>query len=453
MNLLDFARRVKRWLVRNFLSPAPITPMLAAAVSAGPSPVSASVPAAPAPQAASPVPPATASQPAAEPVKAAEAPPPLPVPIAHAQQSHPAVERVMVSLEQKPENEKEIITRLIDSFAAIERQQKFAPQPYLPGAGWKKLLELEWQGYRNAIAQKDVETVSHLFRNFFRNEGLSGFWGGENMFQAFCEETHFQVEAGKSQHVGRVDLFLTQYRAWRNEFPTLSLKELDAPRVGNPWGYSIDGVLLYEPVFEYHYQARYFQTLLSHLEKPVVLEIGGGFGGLGYHILKCMPNAKYIGFDLPENCLLQAYYLACAFPKAKVLFFNEDVTVIDRKTIDEYDIIIMPNFMFPKVESSTIDLIANVRSLSEMPVESIAEYLEQIDRIGRLWFFHENIYKARKDTHYGIPSPQFPPLKNHVLVAASETRWPRYQSEMTYPCQENLFLRRDVLLASQQKTF
>jgi hypothetical protein len=71
--------------------------------------------------------------------------------------------------------------------------------------------------------------------------------------------------------------------------------------------------------------------------------------------------------------------------------------------------------------------------------------LLRFDRIGRLFFYHENIYKARKDGIGGIPSVDFPALENFVLIAASESRWPKYQSCSCYPCQENLFIRKDVV--------
>jgi putative sugar O-methyltransferase len=346
------------------------------------------------------------------------------------------LERQLASLEQAPADEDAIVATLMASYkAAIDDQPSVAP-PYLPGAGWATLLATEWRRYREAIDRGDDAELAGLLRNFFRNEGISGFWGGGNMFESFRDQE------GEPH---RANLMLAQYQTWRGLCPTARVAELAAPRIGNPWGYVIDGHVLYEPAFEYHYQARYFQGLVADVPTPTVLEIGGGFGGLGYQILKQAPGTKYIAFDLPENTLLQAYYLTCAFPQAKVLTYTKGMRQLDRQTIAAYDIIVLPNFMLPAVESAAADLVVNVRSLSEMPEETIAEYLRQIDRVGRLWFFHENIYKARGDDLFGVPSTQFPPLEQHVPVAAAVSRWPRYGAESAYPCQENLYLRRDVL--------
>ena len=121
------------------------------------------------------------------------------------------------------------------------------------------------------------------------------------------------------------------------------------------------------------------------------------------------------------------------------------MTVLTREHIANHDILILPNFMSPLVEPEVADLIVNVRSLSEMPADTIAEYHRQIDRLGPLFFFHENIFRKRKDGFYGIPSSEFPTLQSFVRVAGSESRWPRYNAYSSYPCRENLFVHRSAL--------
>jgi len=356
----------------------------------------------------------------------------------HASSKSPIEGMMVESIEQTPPNEDAIVGKLITSFTAAKRRQATCPSPYLPGADWKTLLESQWQRYLDAIRRDDVGLVASLLRNFFRNEGLSGFWGGDRMFDVFAA-----LDGPVS--LRRADLMRRQFEVWRETAPTADVTELSAPQIGNPWGYIVDGVLLYEPVCEYHYQACYFAKLLSQIDRPVVLEIGGGFGGLAYQIVTRLPRAKYIGFDLPENIFLQGYYLSCAFPQSKMLIYREGLETITNDLLAQYDIVLLPNFMIPATESSAADLIVNARSLSEMPADTIAEYHQQIDRLSRLFFFHENIFKSRGDGLHGIPSPEFPALTNLVAIAESESRWPRYQSNSGYPCRENLFLHRSVL--------
>jgi len=350
----------------------------------------------------------------------------------------PVLEMMVESLEEAPEREPELVAKLMASYRAAKERQEQLAGPYLPGAEWKVLLESQWGTYREAIDRGDVSAVAALLRNFFRNEGISGFWGGSRMFEMFAALEGIQSLA-------RADLMRRQFEAWRAAWPGVSVAELDAPRIGNPWGYLIEGNLLYEPICEYHHQARHFAKLLSEVSAPVVLEIGGGFGGLGYQIARQIPRVRYLGFDLPENVLLQSYYLSCAFPGARILTYDPGLVAVRQETLADYDFVLLPNFIIPGVESGAADLVVNVRSLSEMPVETIDEYYRQIDRLGRLFFFHGNLFKDRSDGWYGIPSTRFPTLENFVRVAESESIWPRYQRDSGYPCHENLYIRRSVL--------
>jgi len=348
--------------------------------------------------------------------------------------------RVINSMERIPDNETEIILKLMDSFNYAKQKQLPVSSVYLANQEWKRLLESEWHHYYDGLSRKDVSIVAPFLRNFFRNEGISGFWGGTKMFEVFRN-----LEGIAARR--REEMMQKQFAVWRTEFPNTSLDELDVPKIGNPWGYNLCGMLIFEPVFEYHFQADYFRRLLCEVETPVVLEIGGGFGGLGFHLLRRGGPIKYIGLDLPENILLQTYYLSCAFPDARILTYSKNFSRLDRTTISNYDIILLPNFVLPDIESSTADIIINIRSLSEMASETIAEYIHQIDRIGRLFFFHENIFAPRRDGLWGIPSPEFTALDNFILIAASESRWPNYKLSTGYPCKENLYIHRHAIRA------
>lgn len=353
-------------------------------------------------------------------------------------QDFTGIEGMMVdSLEKTPERESAIVGSVVNSFIVAKRIQKEAASTYLPESDWKDIFDIQREKYYQAIYKKEIEKVAEFLRNFFRNEGISGFWSGEKVFENF-------VKLQGKNSIRRASLMNTQLKTWQSWRPGIPIKELEAPRIGNPWGYVAEDSLLIEPVLEYNFQANYFKEILSEIENPLILEIGGGFGGLGYQILRNIPNVKYIGIDLPENLLIQSYYLTCAFPELKVMLYSENTGKLSLDKTLEYDIILLPNFMLPQIDSKLAHLIVNTRSLSEMTMETIIEYHKQIDRIGRLYFFHENIFKTRRDTLHGIPISKFPKLDNFVLLSRSESRWPRYQKDSPYPCQETLFIHKSV---------
>jgi putative sugar O-methyltransferase len=343
------------------------------------------------------------------------------------------------SVETKPDNEKEIVDSAITSFNAAKRTQTSVPAPYRPSGVWEGFFDRRLGYFYQLISKREYENIAGFLRSFFRNEAISGLWRGEvNVFQAFCNLD----EVAQSL---RELAMKKQYLVWRRYLPSADPRELDAPRVGNPWGYRYDDHLLYEPVFEYNFQAHYFDELLSDIEKPVVIDIGGGFGGLAHQLLSRRPSIKYIGFDLPENVLLQTYYLACIFPNAKILTYQEDAPALTLEQLNNYDVVLLPNFELRRTDSLVADLIVNVRGLSTWSYETITEYLAQIDRIGCLFFYHENLSKARKDGLFVIPSTSFPSLRNFRQISMSESRWPNYKDSENYPCQENLFVRRSII--------
>ena len=143
--------------------------------------------------------------------------------------------------------------------------------------------------------------------------------------------------------------------------------------------------------------------------------------------------------------MIQSYYLSCAFPGRKLVSYSDEKKILDDELLTEHDIVLLPNFAFPNISLSDVDLVVNVRSLSEMSMETIQEYFRQIERIGSLFFFHENIAMQRLDKLHGIPSSEFPTLKNYTLLYTSESKWPRYNWKTSYPCSENLFIRNDRL--------
>jgi putative sugar O-methyltransferase len=346
------------------------------------------------------------------------------------------------SVETPPCNEKELVKKIVSSFNAAKKAQANVTEPYQPSGGWKNWFDDSWKEFYEYISKENYERVADVLRNFFRTEAVAGLWGASSVFQDFCALSH---TSNKAAQMYAEDLTKKHYLVWRKNLPSVDLKELDAPHVGNPFGYCFNDFVLLEPVFEYNFQAHYFDKLLTDVQMPVVIEIGGGFGGLAYHLLRCRPSIKYISFDLPENLLIQTYYLSCLFPDARIAVYQESGHPLTLKELDNYDIVLLPNFEFERTDSLIADLIINVRSLSEMSYDTIAEYFAQIDRVGRLFFFHENICEPRKDSFFGIPSTSFPSLKNFTQILASESRWPKYGVSSAYHCQENLFIRRSVI--------
>jgi hypothetical protein len=333
----------------------------------------------------------------------------------------------------------ELVRNLGAIFLEMKKQQAAVIPAYLPAPTWASILDSEWSAARAAIEIDDAPAFEKFLRNFFRNGGISGLWGDRRMFDIFANESPWSG-------IQRLSLFIRQFETWRREVPTGSIDDLDEPRVGNPWGYEMDGRLIVEPSLEYHAQAQRIRDLVADVEHPVVLEIGGGFGGLARQIFRQIPGVRYIGLDLPENVVIQSWYLKRSRPDLRIAINQpEEANNLDH---GNFDAAILPNWELPKLQLNRLNVVVNVRSFGEMNQSTLQAYFSEIVRLRPDWIFHENLGSPRRDNVYG--TSDYPPLLGYRSILSCESRWPRYNHRSQYPCRENLLcLNKNSNLSGQ----
>ena len=94
------------------------------------------------------------------------------------------------------------------------------------------------------------------------------------------------------------------------------------------FGHEIDGRLCNIDTLKYFEvligmeRAGVLGALRGAAQRPVVLEIGAGWGGFAYQLKRLFPDVTYVIVDLPELFLFSATYLATTFPDAKTWFWE-----------------------------------------------------------------------------------------------------------------------------------
>ena len=116
---------------------------------------------------------------------------------------------------------------------------------------------------------------------------------------------------------------------WQNYFnkyikEKYNTKLINFPKVGNPSGVILNDQVIPFETIRHCYFANQFKELLKGEENPLVVEIGGGFGGFAQQFLSKFNDKKirYVLYDLPEVNVISAYFLMKSFPSKKFLLFN-----------------------------------------------------------------------------------------------------------------------------------
>ena len=165
----------------------------------------------------------------------------------------------------------------------------------------------------------------------------------------------------------------------------------------------------------------FYLQIEKYLEKKknIILEIGGGYGGLA-RIISENKKCTYILIDLPEINLISSFYLTSHFPDKKFLLYK-DYIKNEKINFDDYDFIILPPWS--SVNNIKYDFCINIRSMMEMSVDSIIKYFSQIqDNLNESgYFLNVNRYYSY-DNNYNFFFHKFPYDKKWKIIK-SETSW------------------------------
>lgn len=339
---------------------------------------------------------------------------------------------------KNPMNLKEqetIVSELLDAYNKAENEYCNVKSAFNPGDNWREYLKSTRGEFYSSIQENNLTQLTYQLNNFYRNNLSTGILGGEDGFNYFK----------KGKDISIINQYKSLFRTW--EFSIKNKKELSelvTIPIGNPYGYNIDGYIINVNEFMNNYRAEFVKNIIFNVEglkKGVVAEIGGGYGNFAYHLNKHEDNLTYINFDLIENLMISSYYLKMAFPNKRILLYNENLKNINNEILQQYDIILMPNYMIDKLDDRTVDFFINTISLSEMSYLNIDEYINQIHRTTKKYFYHENLIERNYDFE-NYPSAIFPTEGKFINIISGPSRWLFFGSQQNGPLFfENLYTR------------
>lgn len=274
---------------------------------------------------------------------------------------------------------KTIFNRLSEAYYCAKKEQETVEKPYKVGKLWQNLLDIRFNKLSSALSDRDISAVKAILENFHREKCAEGAGAAFDDYYKMRKNPLYKYQ------------FINTWYNYYHKYKEISNKdeELRYPLVGNPAGLYHNGQVIPLDALRYYYYAAEINSLLKNINNPVICEIGGGVGGQAYTIVTtCDYRAKYIILDIPEILLLSSYFLMTSLPDKKFLLHGE--SPFNSEAIEQHDIILMPNFVLPRLADQAVDLFFNACSFSEMDKITVKEYLSQIERISRKYFFHIN---------------------------------------------------------------
>jgi putative sugar O-methyltransferase len=318
-----------------------------------------------------------------------------------------SVEQGFAPRSANSEDDTQLLQRICDAYSKAMERQSAASETFQPNRWWRLVEGGNLGPVKCALAAHDLDSLRLMYRNFFRDPcgaGLVGLPGIARHFSRYKEL--FLIDA-----LHRIDLW--QLRT-ADRFP---LADLATPDIGNPLGVVIEDTRVRTSSEDQHFYAHKIIELTGSADTPVVAEIGGGFGGMAYFLLRDRPGITYLDFDVPESIALASWYLLKAFPRLRATLYGE--APLNAETMTRSDIVLMPGFMLPQMPDRSVDVSFNSHVLSDMSAASIHEYLAEIVRTTRGSILHVNGTESCRAISAWLAGN----AKDFALVEQHPTEW------------------------------
>lgn len=308
----------------------------------------------------------------------------------------------------KSKEELELVKRIFCSFRKMKEDQLRASLYYLPSSLWQGQLDKAYSYLISGLKENEIDKFHFFLTNF-------GTWEEYHGVESTTLIRNNMGSLIKRRYLQN-DVFYNQLKIWKwfyNNRKPISC--LSYPIYGNQIGAHIDGTFVGVGSFFNEIYGSLLSGLVCDLQRPVVADLGAGYGKLAYFTLRNIKNFTFIDFDLPETLCLAAYYLIKVYPNKKSLLYGEED--YSPSMYKKYDLIFMPSYEICKIGQSTVDLFINKNSLGEMTKDAVYNYITYISRATKRYFFHmnheitPNIYSNNErgllGFEYPIPMDQF----------------------------------------------
>lgn len=175
---------------------------------------------------------------------------------------------------------------------------------------------------------------------------------------------------------------LQKYDLLNKDEKKLLNNELKFSEIGNPYFISYNGIKFNKRwIHNIHYIyliKKYLNELLDKSDS-IIIDIGGGYGILGYMLNKINFKGTYILVEFPEQLIAAQYFLKSSLQDKKISsleFFHKNLNNLDNNLIRKFDIFLCPCEAYNKLNLYDVSLVTNFFSFGEMGEKNFKEYFD-----------------------------------------------------------------------------
>jgi hypothetical protein len=275
-----------------------------------------------------------------------------------------------------------------------------------------KALERRLEALRGQPAWSHyVEAREHVLVMLdFEQTDPSAYWSEELAgFEYLLDASPLIVDKLRHHSYHVTGLKPYDYRTGKDAAGTLMAEKRDAllqlgdrsllvpePQLLGGFGHEIDGRLYNIDTL------KYFEVLIAlergavlpglreHPGRPLVWEIGAGWGGLAYALKTVVPNATYVISDLPQLFLFSGTYLPTVLPEARIAWLHNGAEAAAFDAWDDHDIVFTPHFALAQLRPPHVELALNTVSFQEMTSAQVEAYCEHAHALGSPYLYSLN---------------------------------------------------------------
>ncbi len=195
------------------------------------------------------------------------------------------------------------------------------------------------------------------------------------------------------------------------------LDKLEEPLIGDPFVVKYKGKLISQDLCNSVYEF-YSITQNIHLPQKVnIAELGAGYGRSAYVLLKTLPGSKYCVIDIPPALFIAQNYLSKVLSREKIFKFRPFKSFKEiKKEFEESRIQFLLPHQIELLPSKYFDLFINISSLHEMRRDQIKNYIKQINRLCKGFFYTKQWRKSRTKDNQFIKQSEYPIPKDWKVI-------------------------------------